>query len=243
MSASSYLNDQHHTDRLQAGYQQGYSEQQQHQQHNYQIYGNKQPHGPGYGQGYSHVGGYEQGLLYTPGEHGYHPNNTGSAQEYYYGSNEPSSSYQGVTHIPHGAEQQHSPSAASPLHMEQAYTQVQVGEDATPADGERGLGGGLLGSVAGVVAGHQVHHGVLGAVGGGIAGSLLENHFKKQKHKHDEHEDEYEYAYEHRRRNHHGHHHHHHHRHSRHRSHSRNGSGGSSNGDDGFREEEGYYGH
>lgn len=114
---------------------------------------------------------------------------------------------QSVTHTPYNEQQRQYPTVQPPTEE---------------SEGERGLGGSLLGGVAGLVAGHQVHHGLLGAVGGGIAGSLLEHQLKK--HNRHEHEDDYEHEDRHEHRHHHGHHHHHHHHHShsRHRSVSRN---------------------
>jgi predicted lipid-binding transport protein (Tim44 family) len=55
------------------------------------------------------------------------------------------------------------------------------------AEGERGLGGALLGGLAGGVAGHRKNHGVLGALGGALLGSYAQDHLGK-KHRHSSHQ-------------------------------------------------------
>lgn len=55
----------------------------------------------------------------------------------------------------------------------------QFGQEAQPADGDRGIGGAITGGLAGGFGGHQVGHGLLGTIGGAILGSFAEDKLKK----------------------------------------------------------------
>lgn len=56
--------------------------------------------------------------------------------------------------------------------------------DPNAPEGERGLGGALLGGAAGAYFGHQKHHGILGAIGGAIAGNFLGDKVSDFRHSH-----------------------------------------------------------
>ena len=56
-----------------------------------------------------------------------------------------------------------------------------TGEGATGPDGERGLGGAIMGGLAGGFAGHQKSHGFMGALGGALLGSFAQDHLGHKK--------------------------------------------------------------
>ncbi len=55
--------------------------------------------------------------------------------------------------------------------------------DPNAPEGERGLGGALLGATAGGMFGHKQGHGILGAIGGAIAGNFLGDKVDDYRHK------------------------------------------------------------
>ncbi|PYI08605.1 hypothetical protein BO78DRAFT_459687 [Aspergillus sclerotiicarbonarius CBS 121057] len=127
---------------------------------------------------------------------------------------------------------------------EQAQAQAPAPEttdqqDPDNTEGERSLGGAVLGGATGYYLGHKKDHGLLGAVGGALLGNFIGDKLKDRKENDDEEEVEVEdddreteYSYHSRRTrtssshghghgHHHHHHHHHHHGHHGHRSRSR----------------------
>ncbi|KAL2828460.1 hypothetical protein BDW59DRAFT_49716 [Aspergillus cavernicola] len=65
-------------------------------------------------------------------------------------------------------------------------------------EGERGIGGALVGGATGYYLGHKKRHGLLGALGGALLGNFLENKMEKKDDRHSSHHG--------RRHHHHGHH-------------------------------------
>lgn len=121
------------------------------------------------------------------------------------------------------------PSAPETEQQSRAYDNdpTTAGAATGEEEGERSLGGAVLGGATGYYLGHKKDHGLLGAVGGAILGNFVSNKMKKSDSDEeveevevdDDRETEYtRYHSSHYRRSSshghgHGHHHHHHHHH------------------------------
>ncbi|RAK97132.1 uncharacterized protein BO80DRAFT_390341 [Aspergillus ibericus CBS 121593] len=106
---------------------------------------------------------------------------------------------------------------AEPTNEQDPNAPKGEGED----EGERSLGGAVLGGATGYYLGHKKEHGLLGAVGGALLGNFIGDKLKDRKEK--ESDDEYSYhsrrtrtSSSHSHGHGHGHHHHHHHHHHGH---------------------------
>ncbi|KAL2820786.1 hypothetical protein BJX63DRAFT_284530 [Aspergillus granulosus] len=101
----------------------------------------------------------------------------GSNAEYY---EEPSQSHR------------YTENSSSPEHRSREDERSGSGDE-----GERGIGGALVGGATGYYLGHKKHHGVLGAIGGTILGNFIENKVGERRdgrhssHHHDHHSEHY----------------------------------------------------
>ncbi|PYH99342.1 hypothetical protein BO71DRAFT_479589 [Aspergillus ellipticus CBS 707.79] len=145
--------------------------------------------------------GYDSGRL---GPHYEPPVRLGSNAEYY-----------NQTATPEQAQSQ------PPQPDSLATRQNDTEPGAEDAEGQRSLGGTLLGGATGYYLGHKKDHGFLGAVGGALLGNFVGDKLKGGKEEEEQvvEEDDTETQYSHysrrtyREHDDHGHHHHHHHHH------------------------------